>query len=257
MQPSSDVDLLALDVLIESYDYENDPILQKHFRPIEAMLWEGIETYAVDINNFGAQMADHLRRTSLDVMKFMVEELGFSEKAGKNFHAANLFQDLGKIHPCYDPHIWDLPHRPTEDERVEKRKHTTRGAKLLEAIIEKAPQELKDHPHVKTIIPTIQIFHHEHVDGTGLYKKNGNELGLIIKAICIADAKDGDMIRRGHHNFHRSEAQALFRLKGLPEYDKQGKYIGAFDQELLNKYIAYRERVSGASYYVTPKEKTS
>lgn len=74
--------------------------------------------------------------------------------------------------------------------------------------------------------------------------KKGNEMGLVIKAVCIADAKDGDMIRRGHHDFHRTEAQALFRMKGLPEYDPKGKYVGAFD-DLLDTYIAYREKISG------------
>ncbi|MCB1530474.1 MAG: hypothetical protein H6853_06040 [Rhodospirillales bacterium] len=236
--------LLELDRIIESYDYESDPVLYELFRPVEATLWGCIENYGAGINNFGIQMANHLRRTSLDVMKFMVEELGFSESAGRNFQAANLFQDLGKIHPDYDPHIWVLPHRPTEEERAEKRKHAARGPEIIESALEGAPQELLDHPHIKTVIPAIQLFHHERVDGSGLFHKKGNEMGLVIKAVCIADAKDGDMIRRGHHDFHRTEAQALFRMKGLPEYDPKGKYVGAFD-DLLDTYIAYREKISG------------
>lgn len=244
MRSLSQYDLLALDQLIDSYDYETDPILQEHFRPIEVALWALIENYGEGINNFGRQMADHLRRTSLDGMKFMVEELGFSEKAGRNFHAANLFQDLGKIHTGYSPEIWDLPHRPTPEERAEKRKHTERGPEVLEIALKDAPPELKNHPHVKTVIPAIQLFHHERVDGNGLYGCTGEDMGAVIKTVCLVDAKDGDMIRRPHQPLARSERETLLRLKGLPEFDMTGKYIGAFD-DLLDRYIAYREYISG------------
>lgn len=246
--------IVNIDEIIESYDYESDPVLEALFRPVEAMLWSGIENYADGINNFGVQMADHLKRTSLDVMKFMVEDLGFSEKAGRNFHAANLFHDLGKVHPDYDPHIWALPHRPTEEERAEKRKHAERGPEILAAALDGAPQELLDHPHVRIVIPALQMFHHERVDGKGYTQKKEYELGQLIKAICIADAKDGDMIQRGHQNFKRSEADALFRLKGLPDYDKNGKYIGAFDK-LLDTYIAYRARISDNSFMTESPKK--
>ena len=237
-------DLLALDRVIESYDYENDLLLQEEFRPIETALWTLIENYASGSNDFGQQMSQHLRRTSIDGMRFMVDELGFSEKAGRNFHAANLFQDLGKIHPAYDPNIWDLPHRPTEAEREEKRKHPWRGTDMFQIAIEEASPALREHPHIKTVIPAIQLFHHERCDGNGLFGKKADELGLVIKTVCIVDTKDGDMIRRGHQNEVRDEPTALRRMKSLEAYDDKGKYDGAFDG-LLDRYIAYRERVSG------------
>lgn len=245
-------DLLELDHVIESYDYENDPVLIEHFRPIEDALWGLIEHYGEGVNDFGRQMAGHLRRTSLDGMKFMTEALGFSEKAGRNFHAANLFQDLGKIHSDYDVGIWDLPHRPTEEERAEKRKHTLRGPQVFHIALADAPPALLNHPHIKIMIPAIQLFHHERVDGSGPFSRTGADMGRVIKTAAIVDAKDGDMHRRAHQEFRRSEAEALLRMRALPDYDPDGKYAGAFDG-LLDTYITYREAQTGESIYPQPE----
>lgn len=233
-------DLLSLDDVIESYDYESDPLLLEYFRPIEDVLWGLIEHYGEGTNNYGKVMAAHLRRTSLDGMTFMTDALGFSEQAGRNFHAANLFHDLGKIHSDYDPAIWDLPTRPTEEQRAEKRKHALRGAQFLSAALDEAPPELRAHPHVKTIIPALQILHHERCDGKGPMQRTGDEMGKLLKAAIIVDTKDGDMHRREHQSTGRTEAQALLRMRGLHAHDKDGKYAGAFD-DMLDAYVAYRE----------------
>ncbi len=243
-------DLIALDDVIESYDYDSDPILQNHFRPIEDALWALIENYGAGVNNFGQDMAAHLRRTSLDGMKFMTGALGFSTRAGRNFHAANLFHDLGKIHSDYDPVLWSLPHRPTDAERAEKRKHTLRGPQVFAAALHDAPRALLDHPHIKIVIPALQLFHHERIDGNGPFRKAGDMLGHVIKMAAIIDAKDGDMKYHAHQNFRRTEREALLRMKSLPDYDPKGKYDGAFD-EMLDAYIAYREDQTGESIYPT------
>lgn len=241
-------DLLALDHVIDSYDYDTDPVLQKHFRPVENALWSLIEHYGTGVNDFGQQMAAHLRRTSLDASHFLKDELGFSDRAARNFHAANLFHDLGKIHAAYPPQIWSLTHRPSEEERAEKRKHTLRGPKVFAIAMEDASSTLLDHPHIKTVIPALQLFHHERADGAGHFGKTAAELGHVIKAICIADAKDGDMIQRGHQELRRSEKDALLRMTGRPPYDDSGKYAGAFD-DTLDRYIRYRERATGETIY--------
>ena len=230
-------DLLKLDQIIDSYDYDTDEVLQEQFRPIENALWVLMEHYGEGVNGFGVQMTEHLRRTSLDGMKFLTEELGFTARAGRNFQTANLFHDLGKIHKAYDPSIWALPHRPTDIERAEKNKHAARGPDVFLSALKNAPPGLLAHPHVSTVIPALMMFHHERVDGTGFFGKRGDELGLVIKTICIADAKDGDMIQRGHQEFRRSEQETLDRLKS------GAKYTGAFDS-LLDKYIAYRHNIN-------------
>ncbi|NQZ13653.1 MAG: hypothetical protein HRT94_02345 [Alphaproteobacteria bacterium] len=240
----SSIDLVALDEVIESYDYSTDPILSQYDHTIEDMLWRRIEHYGAGECNYGQVLSAHLRRVSLDGREFLMNELGFSDKAANNFQVANLFHDLGKTHKEYDRTIWNLPHRPTQEERLEKRLHTVRGAELFLEAIDDLPDELKNHPHLAIVIPALQIFHHERVNGSGYVGRTGDQMGKLIKALCIADCKDGDLVRRGHHVTQRTEKEALLRMKGLSEYDGDCKYVGAFDA-MLDQYIHYREKKTG------------
>ncbi len=223
-----------IDELIESYDVQSDPLLLEHFKPIEERLWHMIENYAVGINEYGAIMSQHLLRSSAIGMQFLTTELGFSEKAGRNFYDANLLQDLGKTHPCYHPSLWQLPHRPTLEERAEKRSHTQLGVELVDLAIVKSSKELQEHPHIR-VIQSIQRHHHERFDSTGYEEKDVKELGKVIEAICIIDAFDGDMIHRPHQVSKRTPEEALKRLK------TGDKYKGAFNPEMLERFIAFQE----------------
>lgn len=222
-----------IDELIESYDVQDDRILDTHYCPIETRLWHMIENYADEVNEYGAIMSKHLKRTSAIGMQFITTELGFSEQAGRNFYDANLFHDLGKTHPCYDPNLWQLPHRPTPEEREEKRHHTQLGVELVDLALVKSPEELQTHPHIR-VIQSIQRHHHERFDGDGYEKKDVKKLGKIIEAICIIDAFDGDMIHRPHQPAQRTAEEALKRLK------EGRKYQGAFDPDMLAHFIDFQ-----------------
>jgi len=222
-----------IDQLIESYDVQDDPVLQEYFRPIEDRLWQQIENYGAGINHYGDTLAKHLVRTSAIGRQFLTAELGFSDHAGRNFYDANLFQDLGKTHPSYDINIWSLPHRPTEEERLEKKKHPLHGTEMIDEAIKDCPQELKDHPHIK-VIKAIQLYHHEKINGEGLNGLKGDDLGKVIKAICIIDAFDGDMIHRPHQLEQRDQEAALARLK------TGKKYEDAFDPSMLQRFIDFQ-----------------
>lgn len=230
------INLLELDSIIESYDSTQDPVLTEIFDPIAHDLYAQIEAYGEGINDYGQQMAGHLERTSYAGLEFLISELGFSPKAAMNFYHANLLQDLGKISSKYDPEIWALPHRPSEEERAEKRKHVRRGPQVLEDALKaaSAPEEIWAHPHICIVIPAIMLFHHERVDGTGPYARTGKQMGSLIKTACIVDTLDGDMIARTHQTRGRTEAEALGRMQQDPKYD------GAFD-ELLGRYVAFRK----------------
>ena len=225
--------LANIDELIESYDVQNDPVLKNHFKPIEQNLWNDIESYGEDDNEYGATLARHLMRTSAIGMHFLTTSLGFSEKAGRNFYDANLLQDLGKIHPDYETEIWALPHRPSEEERAEKRLHVERGPELIDQAIADTPDALKQHPHIQ-VIKAIQLYHHERVDGSGDYGLVAEKMGKVIKAICIIDAFDGDMIHRPHQLSERTPEEALKRLQDGMKYD------GAFDPDMLQRFIDFQ-----------------
>ncbi len=215
---------INIDALIDSYDVQDDKVLLKEWAPIEEKLWQQIENYGAGDNDYGAVLSKHLIRTSAIGMAFITDCLGFSARAGRNFYDANLLQDLGKTHPNYKINIWSLPHRPSEEERAEKRLHTARGAEIIDQALQGASNDLKNHPHIQ-VIKAIQLYHHE---------KSDDRLGQIIKAICIIDAYDGDMIHRPHQRGSRSPAEALKRLKTAP------KYNGAFDSEMLKRFIDFQ-----------------
>ncbi len=221
-----------IDDLIEDYDYATDRILKSYFHPVAQSLWSKIEHYDEDGSEYGIVLSKHLKRTSKLAQDFLIECLGFSKKAGNNFYEANLFQDLGKIHSEYDPAIWDLPHRPTNEERAEKRKHVARGIDIIENAIDAEQDALNTHEHIY-VIKAIQMYHHERIDGTGRYGLTGDHMGNVLKAICIIDAFDGDMIQRPHQPAKRTPQETLDRMKNSQ------KYKGAFDTNMLAQFIDF------------------
>lgn len=222
-----------IDALIDSYDVETDPVLLLLFNDIIESLFEQIQHYQLDGNEYGTKLSQHLTRTSMIAREFVEHGLGLSNRAARNVFDANLLQDLGKIHPDYDPDIWDLPHRPSEEERAKKRLHPARGVELLDRALADSPDELKNHPHIQ-VIKAIQLYHHERVDGTGAYGLTGDQMGQVMQAICIIDAFDGDMIHRPHQPAQRTPEQALERMK------TNDKYIGAFDPNMLQHFIDFQ-----------------
>lgn len=227
---------IRIDELIESYNH-NDPILEEYFKPAANKLWQGIEEYGESVNEYGALMSKHLKRTSSIGMRFLTECLGFSKKAGWNFYYANLLHDLGKTHPNFAPRVWQTPHRPTQEERLEKRAHTRLGVELLDLSLIKTPEEVQTHPHT-IITKALQRYHHERMDGNGYEGEDANALGTIIKTICIIDAFDGDMVHRPHQPAKRNPAETLERMK------TGKKYQGTFDMNMLDQFIDF-QRAAG------------
>lgn len=224
-----------IDALIDTYDVDADPLIKGEFKPVEQRLWHLIESYADTVNEYGSIMGKHLQRSSAIGQAFLTQELGFSDRAGRNFYDANLLHDLGKCHPCYNPNIWQTPHRPTQAERDEKREHTRLGVEYLDLSLTHSSDELQAHPHIR-VIQSLQQHHHERVDGTGYEGKTGENLGMVVKSICIIDAFDGDMIHRPHQPAQRTPKEALDRLKN------GAKYQGAFDAEILERFIDFTLR---------------
>ena len=225
------INTLHIDTLIESYDITDDIVLKSHYGDIQARLWAKIENYGGDVNKYGVIVSQHLQRTASIGAEF-IKTLGFSERAAQNFYEANLLHDLGKTHFSYSEEIWQTPHRPTPEERKQKRAHTQLGVELLDMALVKSPDALVNHPHIE-LTHALQRYHHERVDGTGYENLTGDALGKIIKTICIIDAYDGDMIHRPHQVHERTPEEALERLKN------GAKYQGAFDEDILEQFIDF------------------
>ncbi|MGE4314465.1 MAG: hypothetical protein AB7E85_09400 [Pseudobdellovibrionaceae bacterium] len=226
-----------LDQLIASYDVRNDPLLKPDWPALHTRILGAIASYDREGAAYGQkQLLPHLQRIAEDGHAFLLH-LGQPEHVAYNFADAYILSDLGKIHDRYDPAIWSLPHRPTDEERQEKRLHPGLGPEVIEMYVENQTMHIKDHPHIALVIPSLMCFHHERLDGTGPYKREKDTLGLVMQVAILVDVFDGDRIPRAHQDHGRTPEEALDRMAALGE-DK--KYEGAFDPTLLQTYRDFK-----------------
>ena len=233
----NDLDLIELDDAIASYDIADDPVLGEAWDSLAKQLHERLKHYGEGDNDYGKQQLwPHLQRISADGQAFLTY-LGWPDCVGRNFYDAYILSDLGKTDERYNPLIWSLPHRPSDEERELKRKHAEWGVDVLQSQFSKLNEEQKSHPHISYVIPALTAFHHERLDGKGTFGKEQDDMGQIIQIAAIVDAYDGDRIKRPHQDTQRSPIETLDRMAALGE-DK--KYAGAFDDTLLNQYRHYK-----------------
>lgn len=224
------------DDFLDQYDYAEDPLLRAALHAWDRMYVGAMLSYA-PLTNFGWQMTAHQNRVAKDGARFL-KHLGYSDRAAKNFRAAMLFHDIGKTHTSYNPLIWTLDDRPSDEEKALQRKHARLGAEMFTAMALKIPHML-DHPHYK-IRHAVTLFHHERVDATGPERINVTKLPVFVQASCIIDAYDGDRIYRPHQERQRTKKETLDRLMG--KHDVKRKYTGAFDKDLLSRYVEMKEK---------------
>ena len=228
------------DTLLDQYDYATDPVLLKYLHAWDRVYIGALMGYGSGIGSFGKQMMAHQNRVSHDGARFLTY-LGYSDRAAKNFRAAMLFHDMGKAHPTYNPMIWMLFDRPTPEEKALQKKHTKLGAGMLQSLIDRSP-ELRNHPHMQ-VRHALTLYHHERIDGTGPEQFMADRLPVFAQISCIVDSYDGDMIPRPHQTHQRTPRETLRRMLGLD--DPRKKYVGAFNNKLLQQYVKMKEEQLG------------
>lgn len=110
-------------------------------------------------------------------------KLGYSHDECRNVYYIALMHDCGK---CYIPDtILKKPGRLTENEYQSIKNHTIQGAEML-----------KDFTAIEGIADGA-MYHHERFDGGGYPTgKKGEEIPMIGRIICVADAFDAMNSRR-------------------------------------------------------------
>lgn len=225
------------DKLLDQYDYATDEILRAHMHRADRARIAAMLAYARGLSGFGMQMTAHQNRVAKDGAQFL-KYLGYSDRAAHNFRASMLFHDMGKTHESYDPHTWMKEDRPTAEEKAHMRKHARLGADMLMDMVQ-APPALHGHPHILAR-HAVTLYHHERADGTGPEKTDVRTLPVFVQVSCIIDAYDGDMIARPHQAHRRAPREALRRMSGLD--DPATKYTGAFDEDLLKRYVKMKQQ---------------
>ena len=180
----------------------------------------------------GTKFAAHHMRVAADGLGFLMF-LGYPMAACLNVKSALLIHDIGKTHDLYDPEIWTLPHRPTEEQRAEKRLHTRRGVEILDKAVADTPVE--HHKHVD-LCRAIILYHHERLNGSMF--ENRTDLPEWLQAVAIVDTFDGDRIKHPHQDHRRSPQETIERM--MADGDDGEKYDGAFDHHLLEKFAEYK-----------------
>lgn len=225
---------MNIDSIIPTYDIRTDPILQEYWVPVKKNLWKRIETYGEGVNDYGKNtLSPHLTRIATDSRDFLLY-LGQPEHVAHNFYDAIKISDIGKTHEQFDINIWKLPKKPTDKQRLEKRQHTQRGLEVLDEALKEAPQNLLDHPHIKTIIPV-------HIEAHHTPLSQNQDMGTMMEIACLVDAYDGDMdkdkITHGDGKVRTNEDQKQRMLAPSPN----DKYHGYFRKELVLQYFEFRE----------------
>ncbi len=261
-----EINLVELDDIIDSYDYDTDSALQSdEYQSFETTIWQKILDYGKDTPEmYGRRrMAPHLKTAAREIAALLCE-LGFSKNVQKNSQNAFKFHDFGKTHKGYDINIWSLPHRPTEEEKIDKKKHHILGPDMWFSMIENLSDKIKNHPHVSIVVPALMAFHHEKLNGKGARKRKSEELGTVIRAACIVDAYCGDIVKRPHQEKPRTPGQAILRMADIG--DIKHKYKDCFDTEILAVYSSIVRKNTGrkldpetaianAPYYLREEEK--
>lgn len=221
------------DRLLDSYDYATDPVLKEKFHAVAARMDERMANYG---GAFGPYMVAHQDRVAEDAGAFMLSE-GYSQRAVDNFKAAMRMHDMGKTHKSYDPGIWQLPEKPTPEQKAIRRMHPQCGARMIRNMMkydgENDDQDLVMHNHLRAL-NLVTLFHHERKDGKGPKGINAANLPRFVQIAILADTFDGDT--HPHPQILRTPQEALRRMQ-----DPDSKYAGAFEPELLAKYIAFKE----------------
>lgn len=226
------------DSLIESYDYRYDDLLRAQLHSADRAMFSAMFQFGIDSNQFGKRLTAHQFRVAREGAR-LLRFIGFSKIAAINFKAATLFHDIGKINDLYKPQIWTLKDRPTSEQKALQKRHAALGADMWqEWCVNEAP-EIRTHPHY-TIRRAVTKYHHERIDGNGPEKLSAADLPVFIRISCIVDAYDGDRIKRPHQPKRRTPKEALRRMMALD--DAQNKYEGAFDVDLLTKYVEMKEQ---------------
>lgn len=222
------------------FDITADPVFQAHFHPFI----EGQMKALKDLDRQRAEWTEanlppeyrmtyifheHAERVAQDMRKTALS-MGLPPHAAENLYWAMLPHDMGKA--AMPAGLWDSMEKPTDTIKAERRRHTVKGAD----IVEKAG--LPDHPF-KDLMLDIMLNHHEQMDGGGFQGLKADRLSLPVRLACIVESYDGYAIPRPHFGDRDvTPAGVLNRMrqeKGEALYDME--LFGFFEKMKLERNI--------------------
>ena len=149
---------------------------RRNAEKLNNVISQTMTTFANFIDTKDKYTKGHSARVSYYSQK-IAEKLGMSEEEIRDIGYIGLMHDCGKL--AIPGQILKKPGKLTEDEFEVMKSHTTNGGDILSEFT--AIESIKDGA----------LYHHERYDGTGYMKGlKGEEIPLVARIICVADAMD-------------------------------------------------------------------
>ena len=187
---------------------------ERHERDNE-IIRESIETFTGFIDAKDPYTNGHSRRVA-DYTRMIAEKMGYEGEELDRVYYVALLHDCGKI--GVPDNILRKPGRLTDEEFEVIKSHTVRGGEILSSF-----KSLKN-------VNEGALYHHERYDGNGYPEKRaGEDIPLIARMICVADAFDAMNSNRVYRN-------KLTKKDIINEIEKnKGKQ---FDPEIADTFLS-------------------
>lgn len=167
-----------------------------------------------------AYTGDHCERVKT-YATLIGEKIGLSRGELYELKHGSLLHDIGKLN--IPELVLTKPGRLTDEEYILIKNHSLYGHNLV-----------KEIPNLN-LAKEIVLYHHERVDGTGYPDGlKGNDIPLLARLVCIADAFDAMMSRRPYRSCCHTLDEAIKELKECSGTQ--------FDTRLVNIFIDILEK---------------
>ncbi len=171
--------------------FATDRAAQKRIKQDELIIEQSIRVLTRFVDAKDSYTNGHSYRVA-EYSKMLGEKLGFSKEECRQLFYIALLHDCGKV--TVPDAILKKPGALTEEEYATIKSHSAMGAKLLDDFT--SIQGIRDGA----------LYHHERYDGKGYPTgKSGEDIPLVGRIICVADAFDAMNSRRCYRDRHQRD----------------------------------------------------
>jgi putative nucleotidyltransferase with HDIG domain len=161
----------------------------------------------------------HSVRVARD-MRSLARKMGYNEAHADILYRLTLVHDIGK-RTFKNIEIWDIEGKPSDEQKAQRREHTTKGVELVDGRF-----GAHDQRPVLMMMRDLMQNHHVPVNAIDPETKKPYVLSQIVRMLAICDAFDGYSTARPHFGERDITTESV--LKRLAE-EKHDEY----DQALV------------------------
>ena len=210
------------------FDINGDPVFETAIRPfIEAQMAEMAaydwrrQALNPDIEYI---FHEHAKRAA-DNVRALSARLGQPKHVQDAMWWAMLPHDIFKKEMPIE--LWDLPGKPTKEQKEITRTHAPRGVEIVRAKLAGI-----DHPFIG-LMTDIMAHHHETMTGTGPCGLSADKISDPVRVCAIVEAYDGHMTFRPGQEKRRTPAEALEKMRSDPD-----KGAALYDMDFFEAFAA-------------------